>query len=315
MTPLPLASQIHFSGMSEAGEHFFRIEAQAPTGFDIRNALQVDPVVERSFGDGESGRQLVDINEHPWCWDRVCHVCLRRTTSVAVARKFHYERESRDFFEKLGFTAREAAGAMLTLEEWQSRADPRLWKFILSLVFGERIDLQRFAQDSMSDIEANFGTPFDWVAGACLKPNIFMSHIVLRGLNKLEWSSRCPNDVQKRVRAVAQPCVKAQIKYCTKQRHTGLSAPSARTAAYAPRPDYPSAFGQCERRENHRRGPELRSSPKHSRLKQASATVRWKAASALTGLRAAEHLTRLDEFVHRTDPGKDVGSKGRRTSR
>jgi hypothetical protein len=49
-----------------------------------------------------------------------------------------------------------------TLESWQSAADCRLWKIVISPELGERVDLTRLTRDLMERAEKD--TEKEWVA-------------------------------------------------------------------------------------------------------------------------------------------------------
>jgi hypothetical protein len=49
------------------------------------------------------------------------------------------------------------------LNEWQASGDERLWRFIISPEFGERLDLTKLTRDLMARIESDAGRSLDWV--------------------------------------------------------------------------------------------------------------------------------------------------------
>ena len=50
------------------------------------------------------------------------------------------------------------------LEEWQKSGDRRLFKFIVSPEFGDRVDLERLTRDLMTRMERDLATRLEWVA-------------------------------------------------------------------------------------------------------------------------------------------------------
>jgi hypothetical protein len=50
------------------------------------------------------------------------------------------------------------------LDQWQKSGDRRLWKMVISLEFGERIDLKQLTRELMSRMEKYLGAPLAWVA-------------------------------------------------------------------------------------------------------------------------------------------------------
>jgi len=173
--------------------------------------------MSRAGGRGASGRPRSSFLQN--CAVRVSY----SSNQVAGHWKAHgryLARENASLVpEQAGFSAMEAAvDVASTLQEWQSRADPRLWKLILSPEFGERIELQRLTRDFMSGMEANLGTPLDWVAVAHFNTEHPHVHIALRGLDKNGVEFKLPRDyVQNGLRAVAQHCVTVQIGHRTEQ--------------------------------------------------------------------------------------------------
>lgn len=104
------------------------------------------------------------------------------------------------------------------LERWQSSADPRLWKVILSPEFGDRIDLQRLARDLVGQMANNLGTELEWVAVAHHNtehphPHV---HMVIRGVGSDGQSLRLKRDyVRHGIRGIAEDMCTRQLGYRT----------------------------------------------------------------------------------------------------
>ena len=68
-----------------------------------------------------------------------------------------------------------------TLAGWQTAADPRLFKLIISPEFGERLDLRRHTRELLSRMETDLGVDLEWVATAHFNTGHPHVHIALRG--------------------------------------------------------------------------------------------------------------------------------------
>ena len=68
-----------------------------------------------------------------------------------------------------------------TLSEWQRAGDPRVFKFILSPEFGERLDLERLTRELLSRMQRDLGRHLEWAAVAHFNTGHPHVHLVLRG--------------------------------------------------------------------------------------------------------------------------------------
>ena len=68
------------------------------------------------------------------------------------------------------------------LERWQNGGDSRLWKFIISPEFGERIDMKLLSRDLMARMETDLGTRPEWVAVVHVNTEHPHVHVALRGV-------------------------------------------------------------------------------------------------------------------------------------
>src|SRR4029077_13165556 len=53
---------------------------------------------------------------------------------------------------------------VVTLDGWQKSGDKRLFKFIISPEFGDRVDLERLTRELMTRLERDLATRLEWVA-------------------------------------------------------------------------------------------------------------------------------------------------------
>ena len=70
------------------------------------------------------------------------------------------------------------------LSEWQKAGDPRVFKFILSPEFGERVDLERLTRELLSRMQRDLGRQLEWAAVAHFNTGHPHVHLVLRGRTK-----------------------------------------------------------------------------------------------------------------------------------
>ena len=68
------------------------------------------------------------------------------------------------------------------LAGWQSAGDSRLFKFILSPEFGDRLDLQAMTRDFMRRVEHRVGAPLEWTAVIHNNTEHPHVHVALRGM-------------------------------------------------------------------------------------------------------------------------------------
>src|SRR5258708_25496056 len=67
------------------------------------------------------------------------------------------------------------------LAEWQKSGDERLFKFVFSPEFGERLDLEQLTRDVMAAVETDVGRVLEWAAVAHLNTGHPHAHLVLPG--------------------------------------------------------------------------------------------------------------------------------------
>jgi hypothetical protein len=103
------------------------------------------------------------------------------------------------------------------LDAWQGAGDPRVFKFILSPEFGDRVDLTQLTRDVLGDLERRLGRPLTWVAVNHYNTEHPHTHVALRGVGmdgKPVLLSR--EMVQRGLREIAQQAVTRQLGYRTR---------------------------------------------------------------------------------------------------
>jgi type IV secretory pathway VirD2 relaxase len=78
-------------------------------------------------------------------------------------------------------TERDRIELAQTLSDWQKAGDPRVFKFILSPEFGERLDLEQLTRELLSRMQRDLGRRLEWAAVAHFNTGHPHVHLVLRG--------------------------------------------------------------------------------------------------------------------------------------
>jgi type IV secretory pathway VirD2 relaxase len=113
-------------------------------------------------------------------------------------------------------TSQEAIDIATRLEDWQKARDERMWKLIVSPEFGDRVDLKRLTRDLMSEMQADLGTPLEWIAVAHYNTEHPHIHIALRGVGAEGRSVRLSRDyISGGIREVAENLCTRQLGYRT----------------------------------------------------------------------------------------------------
>jgi type IV secretory pathway VirD2 relaxase len=126
-------------------------------------------------------------------------------------------RESATQGSAAGFNAESAAvEPAQILNCWQKQGDARLWKFIISPEFGERIDLQRLTRDLMQRMETDLGTRLEWVSVSHFNTEHPHAHVALRGVRGDGSVLDLPRDYVKfGIRMIAEDLCTRQLGYRT----------------------------------------------------------------------------------------------------
>ena len=113
------------------------------------------------------------------------------------------------------FSSDETPGkAYDVLREWEKAGDPRIFKFIVSPEFGERVDHRRLTRDLFKAIEADLGVGLQWVAVTHHNTDHPHTHVALRGLTREGGELRFSRQyLSHHIRQHAQAAVTRQLGY------------------------------------------------------------------------------------------------------
>jgi type IV secretory pathway VirD2 relaxase len=110
----------------------------------------------------------------------------------------------------------EAKDLVATLDDWQKSGDKRLFKFIISPEFGDRVDLERLTRDLMARMERDLATRLEWVAVSHFNTGHPHVHVALRGRRADGSALMLGRDyVRHGIRAVAEDLCTIQLGYRT----------------------------------------------------------------------------------------------------
>jgi type IV secretory pathway VirD2 relaxase len=102
------------------------------------------------------------------------------------------------------------------LNTWQDAGDERLWKFIVSPEFGDRIDMEKLTRDLMARIEKDLGASTEWVAITHHNTDHRHTHIALRGVDSKGRPILFDRQfIQHGIREIAQELCTRQLGYRT----------------------------------------------------------------------------------------------------
>lgn len=100
------------------------------------------------------------------------------------------------------------------LRAWEKAGDPRIFKFIVSPEFGERIDHRRLTREIFQAIEADLGVGLEWVAVTHHNTDHPHTHVALRGLTREGGELRFSRQyLSHHIRQHAQAAVTRQLGY------------------------------------------------------------------------------------------------------
>jgi type IV secretory pathway VirD2 relaxase len=103
-----------------------------------------------------------------------------------------------------------------TLGEWQKSGDPRLFKFIISPEFGDRLNLQQLTRDLMTRMERDLAARLEWVAVSHFNTGHPHVHVALRGRRADGSVLTLGRDYVKHgIRTVAEDLCTRQLGYRT----------------------------------------------------------------------------------------------------
>ncbi len=102
------------------------------------------------------------------------------------------------------------------LDRWQKEGDARLWKFIVSPEFGERVDLEQLTHELMQKMEGDLGTRLEWVAVRHFNTEHPHVHVALRGRRDDGSVLDLPREyVKAGIRLIAEDLCTRQLGYRT----------------------------------------------------------------------------------------------------
>jgi type IV secretory pathway VirD2 relaxase len=100
------------------------------------------------------------------------------------------------------------------LNRWQKQGDARLWKFIVSPEFGDRVDLQQLTRELMGQMEKDLGTRLEWVGVSHFNTEHPHTHVALRGIRDDGSILDLPRDyVKTGIRMIAEDLCTRQLGY------------------------------------------------------------------------------------------------------
>jgi hypothetical protein len=102
------------------------------------------------------------------------------------------------------------------LDRWQKEGDARLWKFIVSPEFGERVDMEHLTRELMQKMEGDLGTKLEWVAVRHFNTEHPHVHVALRGRRDDGSVLDLPREyVKAGIRLIAEDLCTRQLGYRT----------------------------------------------------------------------------------------------------
>jgi type IV secretory pathway VirD2 relaxase len=120
--------------------------------------------------------------------------------------------------EKSAGFSNESAGTepSQALDGWQKEGDARLWKFIVSPEFGERVDLEQLTRELIQRMEGDLGTRLEWVAVRHFNTEHPHVHVALRGRRDDGSVLDLPREyVKAGIRFIAEDLCTRQLGYRT----------------------------------------------------------------------------------------------------
>jgi hypothetical protein len=112
-------------------------------------------------------------------------------------------------------SSRELENIPEALAAWQESGDERLFKFVFSPEFGERLGLERLTRDVMTAVETDVGRALEWVAVVHRNTEHAHVHVVLRGVADGESLRFAREYVKNGIRRHAENACTLQLGYRT----------------------------------------------------------------------------------------------------
>jgi len=102
------------------------------------------------------------------------------------------------------------------LNDWQKSGDQRLFKFIISPEFGDRVDLERLTRDLMIRMERDLATRLEWLAVSHFNTEHPHVHVALRGRRGDGSALTLSREYVKHgIRTLAEDLCTRQLRYRT----------------------------------------------------------------------------------------------------
>ena len=218
--------------MAKDNEREFRLRPRKPPGANSRNestawSLAFKAVIHHSRMSRKqrSGTGVARANNRKSFHQR-CAVRVTYSPNVVKGQwRAHGRYVARDSAtkegqaENAGFDAHtDRIDLSKTLDDWQRAGDERMWKFIISPEFGERVDLRKLTRELMTRIAQNLGTELEWAAAAHHNTEHPHVHVALRGVGGKREVLRLDRDYVKHgIRAVAEDLCTRQLGYRTER--------------------------------------------------------------------------------------------------
>lgn len=102
------------------------------------------------------------------------------------------------------------------LDRWQKEGDARIWKFIVSPEFGDRVDLQELTRELLKTMERDLGTRLEWVAVSHFNTDHAHTHVALRGIRDDGSVLDLPREfIKSGIRLIAEDLCTRQLGFRT----------------------------------------------------------------------------------------------------
>lgn len=102
------------------------------------------------------------------------------------------------------------------LNAWQASGDERLWRFIVSPEFGERLDLKKLTRNLMARVALDLDRSIEWVAVAHFNTEHPHVHIAVRGRDSTSNEVRFDREyIKSGLRAISEDLCTRQLGYRT----------------------------------------------------------------------------------------------------
>ena len=169
-----------------------------------------------------TARKVAKNRQHsasPMKFGQRCAVRITYATNkVAGQWRAHGRYILREGAVRDAFTSGDIRVSAETLARWQAQRDERLWKFIVSPEFGDRIDLQLLVGKLMERMERDLGTKLEWIAVNHYNSEHAHAHVALRGLRDDGTALDLPRDyIKSGIRQIAEDLCTRQLGYRTEQ--------------------------------------------------------------------------------------------------